>query len=226
MLENDAIRILDRLESLRLLAKVPLGRVVYTRQALPAVLPVNFFLDEDDSVLLYTSAVSDLVQAIEGAVVAFEADEFSAATRSGWSVVVTGRAGCGGRARRARTALAVRAAFLDARTGRCLRAHRVRVGHGTRDHWHAYRRMRRKPRAFPHACPVCAANRTRSTGRGGPPTGDCRPGRCGVRGRAWGAAALGAVPEPDQQLWAPLLRTAHRRPQIHPFHRLVQHGGA
>ncbi|CAM5508872.1 DNA-binding protein [Streptomyces badius] len=91
MLENDAIRILDRLECLRLLAEVPLGRVVYTRQALPAVLPVNFTLDEDDSVVLYTSAVSDLVHAVDGAVVAFEADEFSAATRSGWSVVVTGR---------------------------------------------------------------------------------------------------------------------------------------
>jgi nitroimidazol reductase NimA-like FMN-containing flavoprotein (pyridoxamine 5'-phosphate oxidase superfamily) len=93
MLENDAFRILDRRECLRLLAKVPVGRVVYTRQALPAVLPVNFFLDEDASVLLHTSAASDLVRAIDGVVVAFEADEFTAETRSGWSVVVTGRAG-------------------------------------------------------------------------------------------------------------------------------------
>ncbi|MEU0086676.1 pyridoxamine 5'-phosphate oxidase family protein [Streptomyces sp. NPDC006274] len=93
MLENDAFRILDRRECLRLLAKVPVGRVVYTRHALPAVLPVNFFLDEDASVLLHTSAGSDLVRAIDGVVVAFEADEFTAETRSGWSVVVTGRAG-------------------------------------------------------------------------------------------------------------------------------------
>ncbi|MFE1895142.1 pyridoxamine 5'-phosphate oxidase family protein [Streptomyces yangpuensis] len=92
MLENDAFRILDRQECLRLLAKVPVGRVVYTRQALPAVLPVNFSLDQDASVLLYTSAGSDLVRAIDGVVVAFEADEFTAATQSGWSVVVTGRA--------------------------------------------------------------------------------------------------------------------------------------
>ncbi|KOU77219.1 pyridoxamine 5'-phosphate oxidase [Streptomyces sp. MMG1533] len=92
MLENDAFRILDRQECLRLLAKVPVGRVVYTRHALPAVLPVNFSLDEDTSVLLYTSAVSDLVRAIDGVVVAFEADEFTAATHSGWSVVVTGLA--------------------------------------------------------------------------------------------------------------------------------------
>ncbi|MFI6436322.1 pyridoxamine 5'-phosphate oxidase family protein [Streptomyces sp. NPDC050759] len=92
MHETDAFRTLDRQDCLRLLAKVPVGRVVYTRQALPAVLPVNFSLDEDASVLLYTSAGSELACAIDGVVVAFEADEFTAATRSGWSVVVTGRA--------------------------------------------------------------------------------------------------------------------------------------
>ncbi|MFF8939312.1 pyridoxamine 5'-phosphate oxidase family protein [Streptomyces paradoxus] len=92
MYQNGAFRALDRQESLRLLAKAPVGRVVYTRQALPAVLPVNFSLDTDTSVLLCTSPDSDLVRAIDGVVVAFEADEFHAATRSGWSVVVTGRA--------------------------------------------------------------------------------------------------------------------------------------
>ncbi|MFF4397169.1 pyridoxamine 5'-phosphate oxidase family protein [Streptomyces sp. NPDC001480] len=92
MLQDDAFRTLDRQECLRLLAKVPVGRVVYTRQALPAVLPINFSLDADASVLLFTSAGSDLVRAIDGVVVAFEADEFDAETRSGWSVIVTGRA--------------------------------------------------------------------------------------------------------------------------------------
>jgi len=92
VLQNDGFRALDRQMCLRLLARVPVGRVVYTKQALPAVLPVNFCLDTDSSVLLRTSAGSDLVRAIDGAVVAFEADEFDAATRSGWSVVVTGRA--------------------------------------------------------------------------------------------------------------------------------------
>ncbi|MER6141418.1 pyridoxamine 5'-phosphate oxidase family protein [Streptomyces sparsogenes] len=92
MFRNDGFRVLDRRECLRLLAKVPVGRVVYTRQALPAVLPVNFSLDTDSSVLLRTSAGSGLVRAVDGVVVAFEADDFDAATRSGWSVVVTGRA--------------------------------------------------------------------------------------------------------------------------------------
>ncbi|MGW0969560.1 pyridoxamine 5'-phosphate oxidase family protein [Streptomyces sp. NPDC002516] len=93
MSQEDTIHRLDRQECLRLLAKVPVGRVVYTRQALPAVLPVNFCLDTDDSVLLRTSSDSELVRAIDGVVVAFEADEFDAESRSGWSVVVTGRAG-------------------------------------------------------------------------------------------------------------------------------------
>ncbi|MFD7406801.1 pyridoxamine 5'-phosphate oxidase family protein [Streptomyces sp. NPDC059866] len=92
MFQTDGFRALDRQECLRLLAKVPVGRVVYTRQALPAVLPINFSLGPDASVLLCTSPASDLVDAIDGVVVAFETDEFDAATRSGWSVVVTGRA--------------------------------------------------------------------------------------------------------------------------------------
>jgi nitroimidazol reductase NimA-like FMN-containing flavoprotein (pyridoxamine 5'-phosphate oxidase superfamily) len=93
MFQNDIFRALDRQECLRLLAKAPVGRVVYTQRALPAVLPVNFALDTDASVVLRTSPGSDLAGAIDGVVVAFEADEFDAVTRSGWSVVVTGRAG-------------------------------------------------------------------------------------------------------------------------------------
>ncbi|MFJ8114157.1 pyridoxamine 5'-phosphate oxidase family protein [Streptomyces sp. NPDC096132] len=90
---NDGFRELGRQECLRLLAKVPVGRIVYTRQALPAVLPVNFCLDHDGAVLVRTSASSDLAGAVDGAVVAFQADEVDAATHSGWSVVVTGAAG-------------------------------------------------------------------------------------------------------------------------------------
>ncbi|MFJ3306680.1 pyridoxamine 5'-phosphate oxidase family protein [Streptomyces sp. NPDC086549] len=92
MPQDDGFRALDRQECLRLLSKVPIGRVVYTRRALPAVLPVNFSLDADSSVVLFTSSGSDLVRAIDGVVVAFEVDDFREETRSGWSVVVTGRA--------------------------------------------------------------------------------------------------------------------------------------
>ncbi|WP_306948170.1 pyridoxamine 5'-phosphate oxidase family protein [Streptomyces sp. B4I13] len=92
MYPNDGFRELDRQECLRLLAKASVGRVVHTRNALPAVLPVNFCLDLDSAVLLRTAADSELSRAIDGAVVAFESDEVDAAAHSGWSVVVTGRA--------------------------------------------------------------------------------------------------------------------------------------
>ena len=92
MYPNDGFRELERQECLRLLAKVPVGRIVHTRQALPAVLPLNFRLDGDGAVVVRTSAFSELVRAIDGSVVAFEADEIDASAQSGWSVVVTGPA--------------------------------------------------------------------------------------------------------------------------------------
>ncbi|MCD7442299.1 pyridoxamine 5'-phosphate oxidase family protein [Streptomyces lincolnensis] len=92
MYRNDGFRELDRQECLRLLRKVPVGRIVHTRQAMPAVLPVNFCLDDDDAVLLRTAAASELARAIDGSVVAFEADEVDTGARSGWSVIITGSA--------------------------------------------------------------------------------------------------------------------------------------
>ncbi|MDK1342769.1 pyridoxamine 5'-phosphate oxidase family protein [Streptomyces sp. 378] len=92
MYTNDGFHELGRQECLRRLAKVPVGRIVYTRQALPAVLPVNFGLDGEGAVVLRTSAASELVHAIDGAVVAFEVDDVDAVRYSGWSVIVTGTA--------------------------------------------------------------------------------------------------------------------------------------
>jgi len=89
---HDGFRELDRQECLALLVRTPVGRIVHTRHALPAVLPVNFGLDTDSAVVLRTSAESELARAIDGVVVAFEADDVDAVAQSGWSVVVTGRA--------------------------------------------------------------------------------------------------------------------------------------
>lgn len=58
MYPNDGFRELERQECLRLLAKAPVGRIVHTRHALPAVLPVNFCVDADGAVVLRTSAAS------------------------------------------------------------------------------------------------------------------------------------------------------------------------
>ncbi|GAU69193.1 hypothetical protein SSP35_11_00120 [Streptomyces sp. NBRC 110611] len=42
--------------------------------------------------VLRTSALSRMAHTVDGAVVAFQADQFDAAAHSGWSVLVTGRA--------------------------------------------------------------------------------------------------------------------------------------
>jgi uncharacterized protein len=60
---------LSRAECLRLLATVPIGRLSYTRQALPAVEPVNFALD-DGAIVIRTDTGGKLAAASRGAVVA------------------------------------------------------------------------------------------------------------------------------------------------------------
>jgi uncharacterized protein len=74
-----------------LLEAQEVGRLVYTRRALPAIRPVNYLV-RGGAVLIWTGSTSSLGQAVRGAVVAFEADEFDRAARLGWSVVVTGTA--------------------------------------------------------------------------------------------------------------------------------------
>ncbi|MFD8323173.1 pyridoxamine 5'-phosphate oxidase family protein [Kitasatospora purpeofusca] len=81
---------LDEWECRRRLAGLAVGRVVYTVDALPAVQPARYSLGADGSVLL--SAGSDLVRAVSGAIVAFEAGELDATEGDGWSVTVLGRA--------------------------------------------------------------------------------------------------------------------------------------
>lgn len=81
---------LSRAECLLLLATVTIGRICYTRRALPAVEPVNFALD-DGAIVFRTDAGGKLVAAVRHAVVAFQADELNPVLRSGWSVTVVGR---------------------------------------------------------------------------------------------------------------------------------------
>lgn len=80
---------LPRDECLRLMGQVPVGRVVYTRQALPAVELVNFAIDDGD-ILIRTDSGGKLAAAARGAVVAFETDSVDEATHSGWSVTIVG----------------------------------------------------------------------------------------------------------------------------------------
>jgi nitroimidazol reductase NimA-like FMN-containing flavoprotein (pyridoxamine 5'-phosphate oxidase superfamily) len=76
---------------LRLLASVPVGRVGFFADGEVVMLPVNHLLDGQDPV--FRTARGSKLSAAEGqSLVAFEADEYDEQTRSGWSVLVTGRA--------------------------------------------------------------------------------------------------------------------------------------
>ncbi|MBO2446111.1 pyridoxamine 5'-phosphate oxidase family protein [Actinomadura barringtoniae] len=89
--DQGGLEILGADECRTLLGSAPLGRVVFTDQALPAVQPVNFALLDGD-VIIRTSVDSKLSAAAEGAIVAFEVDDFDAAAHTGWSVVAVGEA--------------------------------------------------------------------------------------------------------------------------------------
>ncbi|MCA2229225.1 pyridoxamine 5'-phosphate oxidase family protein [Nonomuraea aurantiaca] len=82
---------LSTADSLRLLASVPLGRVVFTRHALPAIRPVNHIVADGQIVIRSSpgTILSAELAALE-VVVAFEADDLDVEEQLGWSVVVTG----------------------------------------------------------------------------------------------------------------------------------------
>ncbi|MEV0220395.1 pyridoxamine 5'-phosphate oxidase family protein [Streptomyces sp. NPDC050704] len=87
---------LDSAEALKLLGSVSLGRVVFTRHALPTVRPVNHVLDDGD-IIIRTHEGTALTAHTrhaggEGVVVAYEADTIDPDTHLGWSVVATGYA--------------------------------------------------------------------------------------------------------------------------------------
>lgn len=84
------IEIIDRDEALELLARDQVGRLAVSEGGAPLIVPVNYALDGSD--LIFRTAPGTKLDAVHHATrAAFEIDEFDAATRSGWSVVVRGR---------------------------------------------------------------------------------------------------------------------------------------
>ena len=89
--DGPVLRQLSRDECLTLMASVPVGRIIYTRRALPAVELVNFPLDHGD-IVIRTDRSGKLAAAARGAVVAFEADHLDLVNQAGWSVTAVGPA--------------------------------------------------------------------------------------------------------------------------------------
>ncbi|WP_406464718.1 pyridoxamine 5'-phosphate oxidase family protein [Streptomyces sp. NBC_01622] len=87
---------IDDAEALRLLGSVPMGRIAFTRQALPTIRPVNHIVDNGNIVIRTHEGAALTSRTLQadgpGVVVAYEADAIDPDTHLGWSVVVTGYA--------------------------------------------------------------------------------------------------------------------------------------
>jgi hypothetical protein len=85
------VEALEPAECMRLLASARLGRVGLTTPDGPQVLPVNHTV-LDGTIVFRTDLYGALAAGTRDDVVAFEADELDDLMRSGWSVLVVGRA--------------------------------------------------------------------------------------------------------------------------------------
>jgi nitroimidazol reductase NimA-like FMN-containing flavoprotein (pyridoxamine 5'-phosphate oxidase superfamily) len=84
---------LDRDECVRLLASRTFGRYAHVESARAlAVVPVNYVVQPDGSVLFRTGPGPKLSAADRRDVVAFQVDDIDEDNHTGWSVLVTGRA--------------------------------------------------------------------------------------------------------------------------------------
>ena len=88
---DEGLELLDDDECWRLLRSALVGRVGVSVGALPAIFPVNYEV-VDDTIVFCTSPGTKLAAAAREAVVAFEVDEYDAATATGWSVHAVGKA--------------------------------------------------------------------------------------------------------------------------------------
>jgi uncharacterized protein len=89
--DHAGLEILPYEECLRLLTTVPVGRVSFFADGEIVILPVNHVMDGQAPV--FRTARGSKLSAAEGQdVVAFEADYYDERTRTGWSVLVNGRA--------------------------------------------------------------------------------------------------------------------------------------
>lgn len=89
--DHNGLAVLTRAQCLDLLRRAVVGRIGLTVGALPTILPVNFALLGED-VVIRTGWGAKLHAATDRQVVCFEVDGFDPPSRTGWSVLATGRA--------------------------------------------------------------------------------------------------------------------------------------
>jgi uncharacterized protein len=89
--DRHGLEVIDLEECLTLLASRPYGRIAYRDAGAPSIVPVNHLVD-GSTIVLRSLDGGKLGAAIFERPVAFELDDLDFTTRSGWSVVVRGRA--------------------------------------------------------------------------------------------------------------------------------------
>ncbi|GGP46488.1 pyridoxamine 5'-phosphate oxidase family protein [Saccharothrix coeruleofusca] len=88
MYDAAGLEVLSREECLRLLARTPVGRLVFTDRALPAAHPVVYALDGESVVMRLPEGSAALTA--RDTVVAFEIDDLAHDLSKGWSVLAVG----------------------------------------------------------------------------------------------------------------------------------------
>jgi nitroimidazol reductase NimA-like FMN-containing flavoprotein (pyridoxamine 5'-phosphate oxidase superfamily) len=91
MLVDEGLELLTEEEALALLSVAEVGRIGLTIGAMPAIFPVNYRMI-DGAIVFRTASGSKLTAATQGAVVAFEVDDYDRVDRTGWSVLAVGQA--------------------------------------------------------------------------------------------------------------------------------------
>jgi len=89
--DHAGLEVLGYDECLRLAGSEPVGRIAFAQGGDIHVFPINHCL-LDGLVAFRTAEGAKLGAAMEGSVVAFEADNYDADRQAGWSVLVMGRA--------------------------------------------------------------------------------------------------------------------------------------
>ncbi len=88
-LDAPPLEVLDRTSCLELLASDVVGRLAVVVKGAPQITPVNYVLDGE--VLVFRSGPGSKLRAAERAPACLEIDHFDVETRTGWSVVASGR---------------------------------------------------------------------------------------------------------------------------------------
>ncbi len=89
-LSDAEMEVLSRSECYRILASRSIGRIAVVIDTYPVIIPVNYGLDGETVVI--RTAPGTTVAAADQSNVTFEVDEFDAGRKTGWSVLLRGKA--------------------------------------------------------------------------------------------------------------------------------------